>query len=331
MCRIREVEQAAQRLWQRGLISGELHPGIGEEAVAAGVVAHLRDGDALSLDYRSTPPLVARGIPLEPLFLELLGDPGGLCGGRAGHMHLMSPSLRAAASGIVGAPGPLACGFGLAVRHERQGSVAVAFFGDGAVNEGMLMESLNLAAVWRLPVVFVCKDNGWAASTRTGRLTGGGLAARARGLGLPVRRADGGDVVAVERAAGRAVRRARSGRGPAFLLVSVRRPEGHVAGDPVRRYARALGLLSTELRSLLGVATARPGGPPSERIRALASIGRGLALVAFDATRTRADPLRRAARRLPEEDAARIAGRAAAEVDSAVTAALARGAVRGRA
>lgn len=331
MCRIREVEQAAHSLWQRGLISGELHPGVGEEAVAAGIVAHLRDGDALSLDYRSTPPLVARGIALEPLFLELLGDRDGLCGGRAGHMHLLSPSLRAAASGIVGAPGPLACGFGLAIRRERRGGVAVAFFGDGAVNEGMLMESLNLGVVWRLPVVFVCKDNGWAASTRTGRLTGGGLAARARGLGLPVRRADGGDVVSVHRAAGRAVRRARAGRGPTFLVVRVRRPQGHVVGDPVLRHAHALGLLAADTRSLLGAAAAGPGGPLPERIRALSSIALGFAMTALDAAGNRPDPLRRAARRLPGDDAARIAERAAAEVNAAVAAALARGAVRGRA
>ncbi|MGZ4595048.1 MAG: thiamine pyrophosphate-dependent enzyme, partial [Actinomycetes bacterium] len=138
MCRIRCAEQAIGRLWRDGLVSGEMHLGVGEEGVIAGVLVHVQPGDALALDYRSTPPLVARGVDLTAIFLELLGSPDGLCGGRGGHMHLMSRPHLAAASGIVGAPGPLACGFGLAARYAGEGRVAVAFFGDGAVNEGML-------------------------------------------------------------------------------------------------------------------------------------------------------------------------------------------------
>jgi pyruvate dehydrogenase E1 component alpha subunit len=330
MCRIREVESAAAGLWDRGLVSGELHSGVGEEAIAAGVLAHLRDGDALSLDYRGTPPLVARGVDLEELLLELLGAPGGLCGGRAGHMHLMSRPLRAAASGIVGAPGPLACGFGLAARRRGRGEVAVAFFGDGALNEGMLMEALNLAAVWRLPVVFVCKDNRWAVTTRSRRLTGGGLAGRARGLGLPVRRVDGGDVRAVWRVAGRAVRRARAGRGPTFLLARCRRPQGHMAGDPLARLTHAADELVRELRPLVVAARARPGAPLLSRLRALGGIGLRIGLVALDVSGNRHDPLRRTARRLPAAEAARLHGAARDEVDAAVEAALSRAAEASR-
>jgi pyruvate dehydrogenase E1 component alpha subunit len=282
----------------------------------------VRDGDALALDYRGTPPLVVRGIDLETLLRELVGDPGGLCGGNAGHMHLMSEPLRAAASGIVGAPGPLACGFALAARRRGRGEVAVAFFGDGAVNEGMLMEALNLAAVWRLPVVFVCKDNRWAVTTRSRRLTGGGLRKRARGLGLPVHRVDGGDVTAVWRVAGRAVARARAGRGPAFLVVRCRRPEGHMAGDPLTRLTRAFGELSREMRPLVAAAGARPGAPLLARVRALAGIGVRLVLVAVDSSAARQDPLRRAARRLPAADVARLGERARAEVAAAVAAVL---------
>lgn len=306
MCRIRYVERAAQDLWARGLISGELHPGIGEEAVAAGVVAHLREGDAVASDYRSTPPLVARGVDLGALFGELVGDPAGLCGGRAGHMHLMSEPLRVAASGIVGAPGPLACGFGLAVRREGRGGVAVAFFGDGALNQGSLMEALNLAAAWRLPVVFVCKDNRWAATTRSSRLTGGGPRRRAHGLGLPVIRVDGGDVLAVERGARRAVDRARTGGGPTFLLARCRRPEGHVAGDPVQRVTRTLHELRAQGEPLLAAALARPGAPPLRRARALAGISAGLLLAGLDARTDRSDPVARLGARLPAEVAARI-------------------------
>jgi pyruvate dehydrogenase E1 component alpha subunit len=330
MCRLRHVEHAIEELWRRGLVSGEWHPGVGEEAIAAGVVAHLRDGDALSLDYRGTPPLVARGADLEALLLELLGSPDGLCGGRAGHMHLLSEPLRAAASGIVGAPGPLACGFGLAARSRRRGEIAVAFFGDGAVNEGMLMEALNLASVWRLPVVFVCKDNRWAVTTRSNRLTGGGLVARARGLGLLVDRVDGGDVAAVWRAAGRAVGRARAGQGPTFVLARCRRPGGHMAGDPLARLTRALGELGREMQPLVAAVSARPGAPLHARLRALAGIGLRIGLVAVDTSARRDDPLRRAARRLPSAEAGGLDERARAEVAAAVAGALERSGKAGR-
>ena len=323
MCRIRHVEQAAQQLWERGLVSGELHPGVGEEAVAAGVLAHLRDGDALSLDYRSTPPLVARGIELAPFLLELVGDPGGVCGGRAGHMHVMSEPLRAATSGIVGAPGPLACGFALAARRRRHDDVAVAFFGDGAVNEGMLMESLNLAVVWRLPVVFVCKDNGWAVTTRSSRLTGGGLRRRAAGFGLPVVRVDGRDVVAVERGARHAVARARAGGGPTFLLARCRRPQGHMAGDPLRRVTQAVGAMREQVGPLLAATRARPGAPPLQRARALAAISSSLLRVSLDARGTRSDPVARLRNRLPSDVAADIEGAVRDEVAAALDAVLA--------
>jgi pyruvate dehydrogenase E1 component alpha subunit len=233
-------------------------------------------------------------------------------------MHLMSRPLRAASSGIVGAPGPLGCGFGLAARRAGRGDIAVAFFGDGALNEGMLMEALNLASVWRLPVVFVCKDNRWAVTTRSSRLTGGGLAGRARGLGLPVLRVDGGDVRAVARVAGRAVRRARAGRGPTFVLATCRRPQGHMAGDPLARLTGAADELAREVRPLLAAVRARPGAPLPARIRALTGIGLRIALVALDVSGRRRDPLRRAARRLPAADAARLAEEARAEVAAAV-------------
>lgn len=323
MCRIREVETAAKALWERGLVSGELHLGLGEEGVVAGVVAQLREGDALALDYRSTPPLVARGLPLEPLLLELVGADDGLCQGRAGHMHLMSRDHLAAASGIVGAPGPLACGFGFAARRRGHGDVAVAFVGDGAVNEGMLMESLNLAAVWRLPVVFVCKDNGWAVTSRPAGLTGGGLRRRAQGLGLPVRRVDGRDAVAVRRVAGAAVRRARAGRGPTFVIARCRRPEGHFMGDPLTRLTRAAGELTTEVRPLLASVTAGPGAPLPSRVRALLTVTGTLARAAAHGRSRRADPVHRLRRRLPEAVATEAERHARSDVDAAVAAVLA--------
>lgn len=322
MCRARFAEEALRDLWDQGLVSGEMHLGVGEEAVVAGVVTHLRDGDALALDYRSTPPLVARGVELEPLLLEVLGSDDGLCGGRAGHMHLMSRPHLAAASGIVGAPGPLVCGLGLAAKHAGAGGVAVAFFGDGAVNEGMLMESLNLASVWRLPVLFVCKDNRWAVTTRSAALTGGGLARRLGAFGLPVARVDGTDVERVDRAAGRLVARLRRGGPASVLLARCERGEGHFLGDPLVRMAGAAGELTAEVRPLLRL-LGGPGAPLSARVGALLSIGRRVAVAGGPRPRWR-DPMRRAARRLPDRVARAVERSAKAEVDSAVDAALRR-------
>lgn len=324
MCRMRQVELALEQLWERGLVSGELHLGIGEEALVAGVLAHLRDGDALALDYRCTPPLVARGVDVEAILLELVGSAEGLCRGRAGHMHLMSRQHLAAASGIVGAPGPLACGFGLAALRRGRGEVAVAFFGDGAVNEGMLMESLNLASVWRLPVVFVCKDNGWAITSRPAALTGGGLRRRARGLGLPVTSVDGNDPTAVLRAARAAVGRARRGRGPTFLIARCRRPQGHFVGDPIGRLLGAVDELAAETRVLVGAASARPGAAVGARVRAVLTVVRTIGRAAAEGGSGRRDPLRRTGRSLPREVAAEIERQARRDVDIAVRRTLAR-------
>ena len=316
MCRIRYVEQALARLWQDGLVSGEMHLGIGEEGVVAGVVGRLEPGDALALDYRSTPPLVARGVPVAPLLLEMLGSPDGLCGGRAGHMHLMSPDHLAAASGIVGAPGPLACGFALAAGRAGGRRVAVAFFGDGAVNEGMLMESLNLAAAWRLPVVFVCKDNRWAVSTRSAALTGGGLRHRLEAFGLPVRVVDGADVLAVDKAARTLVGRARAGRGASVLLARCARMEGHFVGDPMSR----LGALVEQAGPLMGQLWSQPGAPLRERVAALSGIGRRNVAAAIGRSSRSSDPLRVAERRLSRPVADEIAARARVEIDQALEA-----------
>lgn len=147
MLRSRGFEEVVKDLWEKGEISGEMHLGIGEEAIAAGVVTHLQKGDAMVLDHRSTPPLVVRGVDIVFLLREFLGRADGLCCGMGGHMHLFSPEHLAASSGIVGATGPIGAGFALAAQHLRPQNLAVAFFGEGAMNQGMLMESLNLAVI----------------------------------------------------------------------------------------------------------------------------------------------------------------------------------------
>jgi pyruvate dehydrogenase E1 component alpha subunit len=174
MLKSRLFEEAVAMLWHDGSISGEMHLGTGEEAVSAGVDAHLHEGDAMALDHRGISPLVIRGV--DPVFIlrELLGHPEGLCNGKGGHLHLLSRQHLSASSGIVGAAGPTAAGFALAAEHLRPGSIAIAFFGEGAMNQGMLMESMNLASALKLPVVFVCKDDSWSITTPSAQMTGRG-------------------------------------------------------------------------------------------------------------------------------------------------------------
>ncbi len=238
MLRSRMFEVEVKQLWEEGLISGEMHLGIGEEAIAAGIVGQLEDGDAMALDHRGTPPLLMRGVAPVLLLREFLGCPDGLCSGMGGHMHLFSPQHLAASSGIVGASGPAALGFALAAQYLRPKTLAVAFFGEGALNQGMLMESMNLASAWKLPVLFVCKDNQWAITTRSPVMTGGNPLDRARGFGIPAVEIDGRDVEAVWQAASQAVARARSGNGPSFILAHCTHPEGHFLGDPLLRLTR---------------------------------------------------------------------------------------------
>jgi len=238
MLKSRLLEDTIAKLWNDGLISGEMHLGTGEEAVYAGVVSQLREGDAMALDHRGTGPLMMRGVDPILILRELLGKPDGLCGGKGGHMHLFSREHLSASSGIVGAAGPAAAGFALSAQYLRPGAVAVAFFGEGAMNQGMLLESMNLASAWKLPVLFVCKDDDWSITTPSKTMTGGNLADRARGLGIPAEEVDGLDVSAVSKAAASAIGRARSGQGPAFLQARCVHFEGHFLGYQLLRLTR---------------------------------------------------------------------------------------------
>jgi len=238
MFKSRLFEEAVTRAWNQGQISGEMHLSVGEEAIVAGTVLQLQAGDAMALDHRGTAPLIMRGVSPALIFRELLGSPDGLCGGQGGHMHLFSKEHLAASSGIVGASGPAAVGFALANRYLRPGKLALAFFGEGAMNQGMLLEAMNLAVVWQLPVVFICKDSKWAITTLSASVTGGKLAQRASSFGMPSLEIDGTDVDAVWKAAREAFDRARAKQGPTFLKAACGHPEGHFLGDPLLRIAR---------------------------------------------------------------------------------------------
>jgi TPP-dependent pyruvate/acetoin dehydrogenase alpha subunit len=326
MLKSRLFEESIAALWQQGLISGEMHLGTGEEAIVAGIVSQLREGDAMALDHRGTAAMLVRGIDPVAILREMLGQPDGLCGGMGGHMHLMSKEHLAAASGIVGASGPAAAGFALAAEYLRPGAVAVAFFGDGAINQGMLMESMNLAAAWALPVVFVCKDDGWAISTDSGRLTGADLSGRAGGLGLPFLDVDGEDAVAVWDAAELAITRARSGGGPTFIRMRCFHLEAHFLGLQLERLVRKP---LTEARSVAAPVVSglfrRGGANIGMRIAGVASIAERVVAAARDRRRDRAnDPLVRARLALRSEPARleQLEATVVREINSLLNAAL---------
>ena len=300
MFRSRVFEEAVARLWQAGQISGEMHLNMGEEAIMAGIVSQLIDGDALALDHRGTAPLVMRGVDPVLLLREFLGQPQGLCGGHGGHMHLFSRDYLAASSGIVGSAGPIAAGFALAAQVLRPGKVSLGFFGDGAINQGMLLESLNLAAAWQLPVLFVCKDNQWAITTQSAAVSGGRLLNRAQGFGLHAIEVDGLDVVAVWRAAREALQLARSGHGPTFLLAHCVHLEGHFLGDPLLDMMRkpitaARKRVVPLMRSMLK----RQGAPWRERLAAMRGMTQTIQAVQQQ-RRSADDPLGRARRQLSD-------------------------------
>lgn len=303
MLKSRLFEEAIAKLWHDGLISGEMHLGTGEEAVIAGIVSQLREGDAMALDHRGTAALLVRGIDPVLILRELLGHPDGLCGGMGGHMHLFSKEYLAASSGIVGAAGPAAAGFALAAQHLRPGAVSLAFFGDGAMNQGMLLESLNLAAAWNLPVLFVCKDDGWAITTQPDRVNGGDLSERARGLGVPAVNVDGRDVRAVWEAARAAIERARGGQGPTFLHARCVHLEGHFLGlQSIRIVRDPLRELPWVVMPLIRAFLQPRGANLRERLAGLRIVLTTLLATACDPRRDPAnDPVRRARAALRSE------------------------------
>ena len=324
MLRSRLFEETVAALWQAGRISGEMHLGLGEEAICAGVVLQLQDGDAMALDHRGTPPLLMRGVAPELLLQEFMGKPGGLCGGMGGHMHLFAPDRLASSSGIVGASGPTAAGFALAAQQLRPGTVSLAFFGEGAVNQGMLLESFNLAAAWKLPVLFICKDNNLAITTSSDTVTGGRLADRARGFGLAYTHADGSDVEAVWRAAAKALTRARRGGGPSFLHFECVHPEGHFLGDPLVQIARQPGGQLKEMAPPLVKAAVRGrGASMGKRVGSLTTISRLVGRAALKEVWGRHDPLAKCRKKLKfdSRQLEMIAAAVSDEIQTAVAAA----------
>ena len=241
MRRIRRFEETAEELYRRGTVVGLLHLYIGEEAVATGVCLALRDDDYITSTHRGHGHVLAKGGDSSRLMAELCGRVGGYCRGKGGSMHAADIGLGIlGANGIVGGGFGIATGAGLSAKKRQSGQVAVCFFGDGAANQGIFMEVLNMAAIWKLPVIYVCENNNFGQYTRyeEATVTSQPIGARAAAFGLPTAQVDGNDVMAVYGAAVQAVQRARAGEGPSFIEARTYRLRGHHMGDVgfARRY-----------------------------------------------------------------------------------------------
>ena len=216
-----------------GPIPGELHLSSGQEAAAVGICMHLKPEDAVVGTHRAHHFAIAKGVDLKKMTAEIFGKTTGLSSGKGGHMHLFDANVNFSCSGIVGASFPQATGVGIAAKIQGKDYVAVAVGGDGAANQGTFHESLNLAALWKLPVIFVIEDNSWAISVEKDKSTSVGKnSERAKAYGIPGVYVDGEDVIAVYEVAKEAVERARRGEGPSLIEVKVYRFRGHFEGDP---------------------------------------------------------------------------------------------------
>jgi TPP-dependent pyruvate/acetoin dehydrogenase alpha subunit len=233
MSLIRTFETVAEPLVMQGRIPGGMHSAIGQEAVAAGVVGALADSDIVTGTHRSHHITLAKGLPPRSVMAELYGKATGCVGGRGGHMHLADLSRgHFGSNGIVGGGLGVALGAALASSVEKRGQIAAGFFGDGGANTGRVWEFVNLAAIWKLPMIVVCENNLYAVETPiTSATAGGSISRRAEGFGLPVSTVDGQDVVAVHVATAAAVARARAGDGPTFIEALTYRHGGHDVGD----------------------------------------------------------------------------------------------------
>jgi len=234
MCRIRAFEETALAAQKAGEIPGPLHVSIGQEGVAAGVCLNLRRDDRLTSNHRGHGHAIAKGAGIAGMMEELFGRAGGHCRGKGGSMHIADFSVgMLGANGVVAGGIPIAVGAAQGLKLLGSDALVACFFGDGAINRGPFLEGLNWAALFKLPVLFICEDNGVAAFTAASSVTAGpGVVARAVALGVPCLSVDGNDVGAVDRAAAQLVAEIRAGGGPRLLHATTYRITGHTSTDP---------------------------------------------------------------------------------------------------
>jgi len=237
---IRHFEEHVNDLYMRALMPGLAHLYIGEEAVAVGICEALRQDDYITSTHRGHGHCLAKGASPDRMFAELLGKEAGYCRGKGGSMHIADPATgNLGANAIVAGSAGIATGAAFSAKSMGKGQVAVCFFGEGALGQGVVYEVMNLAALWKLPVIYVCENNLYTEYTHFTETTAGGILERGRAFGVPSESVDGQDVRAVYATATRLVERARRGEGPAFLLCNTYRYTGHHVGDINREYYRS--------------------------------------------------------------------------------------------
>jgi TPP-dependent pyruvate/acetoin dehydrogenase alpha subunit len=240
MLTIRVFEEHVNELYTTARMPGLAHLYSGEEAVAVGVCSALRHDDYITSTHRGHGHCLAKGAAIDRMFAELLGREPGYCRGKGGSMHIADQqSGNLGANAIVGGSAGIATGAALSAQKRQSGQVAVCFFGEGALGQGLLYEVMNMASLWKLPVVYVCENNLYSEYTHFSETTAGSVSARAEAFGLPASTVDGQDVRAVHLAATQAVEAARQGDGPGFLVCETYRLHGHHVGDVDRAYYRS--------------------------------------------------------------------------------------------
>jgi acetoin:2,6-dichlorophenolindophenol oxidoreductase subunit alpha len=240
MVMIRLFEEQVNELYTRALMPGLAHLYSGEEAVAVGICEALRQTDYITSTHRGHGHCLAKGATPDRMFAELLGKKAGYCKGKGGSMHIADPATgNLGANAIVGGSAGIATGAALSAKRLGKGQVAVCFFGEGALGQGVLYEVMNLAALWKLPVIYACENNLYNEYTHYSETTAGDILSRGPAFGVPAESVDGQDVRAVYATAQRLVERARKGDGPAFLVCNTYRYTGHHVGDINREYYRS--------------------------------------------------------------------------------------------
>jgi TPP-dependent pyruvate/acetoin dehydrogenase alpha subunit len=240
MVMIRLFEEQVNELYTHALMPGLAHLYVGEEAVAVGICEALKPSDYITSTHRGHGHCVAKGASPDRMFAELLGKEAGYCRGKGGSMHIADPATgNLGANAIVGGSAGIATGAALSAKRLGTGQVAVCFFGEGALGQGVLYEVMNLAALWKLPVIYVCENNLYTEYTHYSETTAGDILARGTAFGVHAESVDGQDVRAVHATAQKLVDRARKGEGPAFLLCNTYRYTGHHVGDINREYYRS--------------------------------------------------------------------------------------------
>ena len=288
----RRFEETTQSLFLRGAIYGSTHLGAGQEAVPIGVCSVLQPQDRVAATYRGHTACLGLGISPVGLLAEMMGKENGISAGRSGSMNIMSLEHGLIGCfGIVGGSIAAATGVAFALKYQGGDGVAVAFFGDGAANQGYFQECLNFASIQALPVVFICENNQYMEFTATGAVTAGGILPRVRALGIPAEEVDGQDVWAVREAAARALASARAGHGPEFIEAQTYRYSDHARGDPINyrpagemeawKARDPLLIARSRLMSMYGMAEAEINGVMDSANAQVASVRAAASAAAF--------------------------------------------------